>query len=316
MAKVLGDERHALVGFDGVLHGTVPIGSGLSSSAALECVTATVFEALGGWRLDPVEKARLCQRAENRFVGVNCGILDQYTSCLGREGCALLLDCRDLTSRPVQLALGIRVVICDTRAKRELAGSEYGERRADCEQGAALLGVPALRDVTPEAFDRSESSLPRRVARRCRFIIEENERVLRLAEALATGDRSSIGKPLCELVRRSESPVRDRCPGDGRDDGGDEGRPRRDRRPPGRGRLRRLHGRLRRGASGRQLRRVRAGRLLPGHRPRPRGRPRRGRRGGGTDVKNRVQHRRVWPRRWLRVPCLRAVTRRVSMEVS
>ncbi len=196
VARVLGDERHALVGFDGVLHGTVPIGSGLSSSAALECVTATVFEALGGWRLDPVEKAKLCQRAENQFVGVNCGILDQFTSCLGREGCALLLDCRDLTSRPVQIAPGIRVVICDTRAKRELAGSEYGERRADCEQGAALLGVTALRDVSLEAFGSSESSLPARVARRCRFIIEENERVLRLAEALVTGDRSTIGS-LC-----------------------------------------------------------------------------------------------------------------------
>ncbi len=95
-----------------------------------------------------------------------------------------------------QIAPGLRVVICDTRAKRELAGSEYGERRADCEQGAALLGVTALRDVTLEAFDRSESSLPGQVARRCRFIIEENERVLRLAEALTAGDRSSIAS-LC-----------------------------------------------------------------------------------------------------------------------
>jgi len=196
VARVLGEEGLAVVGCDGVLHGTVPIGSGLSSSAALECVTATVFEALGGWHLDPVQKAKLCQRAENEFVGVNCGILDQFTSCLGQEGCALLLDCRDLTSRPVQIAPGIQVVICDTRARRELAGSEYGERRADCEQGAALLGVTALRDVTLEAFCRSESSLPGQVARRCRFIIEENERVLRLAEALAAGDRSSIAS-LC-----------------------------------------------------------------------------------------------------------------------
>ena len=315
VAKVLGDERYALAGFDGVLHGTVPIGSGLSSSAALECVTATVFEALGGWRLDPVEKAKLCQRAENRFVGVNCGILDQFTSCLGREGCALLLDCRDLTSRPVQIAPGIRVVICDTREAR--AGRlrvRPAPGRLRTGGGAARRDGPAGRDS--RGFRPVGKSLPRQVARRCRFIIEENERVLRMAEALPRAtDRPS--QPLCELVRRSESAVRDRCPGDGRDDGGHAGRPRRDRRPPGRGRLRRLHGRLRRGASGRQLRRVRAGRLLPGHRPRSRGRPRRGRRRGGTDVKNRVQRgRRVWPRRWLRVPCLRAVTRRVSMEVS
>ena len=151
VAKVLADERLALAGFDGVLHGTVPIGSGLSSSAALECVTATVFEALGEWRLDPVEKARLCQRAENRFVGVKCGILDQFTSCLGREGCALLLDCRDLTSRPVQHNPEHPGRDLRHPARRELAGSEYGERQADCEQGVALLGVTALRDVTLEA---------------------------------------------------------------------------------------------------------------------------------------------------------------------
>jgi galactokinase len=179
-------------GFDGVIHSTVPLSSGLSSSAALECAAATVFEALGGWQLEPLQKALLCQRAENRFVGVNCGILDQFTSCMGKQGCALLLDCRDLSSQPVAIAAGIRIVICDTQSKRELAGSEYGERRAQCEQGARLLGADALREVTSASFHAREHELPPLVAKRCRFIIGEHERVYALANALTTADHAAI----------------------------------------------------------------------------------------------------------------------------
>ena len=192
VASELKSEGFELQGFDGVIHSIIPMSSGLSSSAALECVTATVFEALKGWRLDPVRKAVLCQRAENNFVGVNCGILDQYTSCAGREGCALLLDCGDLTSRPIKLPASSCVVICDTMSKRELAGSVYGQRRAQCEEGARRLGVNALCEITPLEFDVRERELPPEVARRCRFIIEENNRVLKLAEALTALDRAAI----------------------------------------------------------------------------------------------------------------------------
>jgi galactokinase len=169
----------------------------LSSSAALECATAVLFQTLGGWDIDKIQLALLCQRAENEFVGMNCGILDQYTSVLGQEGCALLLDCRDLTSRPVALPDDMQVVICDTRAQRELTGSEYGERRAQCEEGARLLGkvypgVQALRDVSLEQFKAHEADLPPIVAKRCRFIIEENKRVLGLSEKLSAGDRAAI----------------------------------------------------------------------------------------------------------------------------
>jgi galactokinase len=192
VARVLQCEGLRLTGFDGVIHSTVPMSSGLSSSAALECSAATVFEVLGDWKLEPARKAVLCQRAENQFVGVNCGILDQYTSCAGQEGCALLLDCRELSHQPVKLAEGVRVVICNTQAKRELAGSEYGQRRAQCEEGARRLGLRALREITPRAFYQREIELPAEVAKRCRFIVEENERVVKLAAALETFDREAI----------------------------------------------------------------------------------------------------------------------------
>jgi len=210
VADVLKSEGYDLSGFDGIVHSTVPLSSGLSSSAALECATAVLFRAMGGWEIDPVQMALLCQRAENEFVGMNCGILDQYTSVMGQAGCALLLDCRNLTGQPVTLPDGVQVVICDTQAERELTGSEYGERRAQTEEGAQLLarfypGVTALRDVTLEQFLEHEAVLPPLVARRCRFVIEENERVLQLAERLPTNDQTAI----CILMTTSYEGARD-----------------------------------------------------------------------------------------------------------
>ncbi len=192
VARVLQGQVPALQGFDAVIHSALPLGGGLSSSAALECAVATAFEALGGWRLDPKRKALLCQRAENEFVGVPCGILDQYTSCAGQAGCALLLDCRDLSSRPVRLAANLEVVICDTGLPRALAASEYAQRRAQCEEGARRLGVTSLRDLAPEIFRAHASTLPPIVARRCQFIVEESDRAPKLAHALTHGDRPAI----------------------------------------------------------------------------------------------------------------------------
>jgi galactokinase len=197
VAAILQDEGYRLNGFDGLIHSTVPISSGLSSSAALEVATAILFGTLGKWQVDGVKLALLCQRAENRFVGVNCGILDQYASALGQAGCALMLDCRNLTSQPVPLHRDVRVVICDTKAKRELTGTEYPERRAQCEEGARqlahfYLGVNTLRDVTLEQLVAHEKDLSQVVARRCRFIIEENQRVLQMGRVLPFGECAAI----------------------------------------------------------------------------------------------------------------------------
>ena len=197
VATVLKSEGYPLTGFDGLIQSTIPIGSGLSSSAALECATGVLFQSLSNWHIGPVEMAKLCQRAENEFVGMNCGLLDQYSSMMGQEGSAIRLDCRNLTSDPINVPDDLRVVICDTRANRELTGSEYGDRRAQCEEGTHLLsqvftGVTALRDVSLEQFEALEANLPETVARRCRFIIEENVRVLELSEALPSADHKTI----------------------------------------------------------------------------------------------------------------------------
>ncbi|MGD8487362.1 MAG: galactokinase [Chloroflexota bacterium] len=197
-AAVLASEGVDLAGFDGLLHSRVPFGSGLSSSAAIESVALLAFAAVSGIEIEPLRLALLGQRVENEFVGVACGILDQYTSVLGTAGHALLLDCRALISEAVEIAPELAVVICDTRAPRQLTGSEYDERRAQCEAGAAHIAgycpdVAALRDVPLELFEAREAELDPVVARRCRFIIEENARVLRLAEALPTGDEALLG---------------------------------------------------------------------------------------------------------------------------
>jgi galactokinase len=203
MAWVMEEAGFRLNGFDALIHSTIPFASGLSSSAAIEMAAGVAFEATSGLDLDPVRLAILGQRAENRFVGVNCGILDQYSSALGEADSAVLLDCRDLCHTIAPIAPGIAVVICDTCAPRNLAGTEYGERRAQCEEGAAILGrhyphVRALRDATCEMLDRHRDEMSPVVERRCRFIVEEDERVLALAGALTAGNRPQLGRVFAE----------------------------------------------------------------------------------------------------------------------
>lgn len=203
VAWSLQQAGYALSGFDGMVHSSVPMASGLSSSAALEVATARLFDNLGSLNLDPVRLAVLCQKAENEFVGMNCGILDQYTSSVCPPGQSILLDCRHLTSEVVPIHPSLSVVICDTRAKRELTGSEYPERRAACERTAARLAdiyparegqrpITHLRDVTLEELLAVQDQLPETDFKRARFVIEENQRVLDLANLLPKAEIQPI----------------------------------------------------------------------------------------------------------------------------
>jgi galactokinase len=201
-----------LCGAELTVAGNVPIASGLSSSAAIEVATATFFEALCGLEIEPREVALLCQRAENGFVGVNCGIMDQFISVLGRAGHALMLDCRSLDYRLAPLEdPALHVVVADTAVKRGLVDSAYNARRAECEQGVRMIGeltekpIKALRDVSVEAFRHVESELADPVRQRCRHVITENQRTLNAAAALEAGDLRRFGG----LLNASHASLRD-----------------------------------------------------------------------------------------------------------
>ncbi len=179
----------------------VPVGAGLSSSAALEVAAAAALAGLSGLKLAPRELALLCWRAENEFVGVRCGVMDQFAAALSRSGSALLLDCRTLEYEDIHLPLEqCRLLIVDSRVPRSLAASEYNRRREECEAAvehlAKLLGRPlrSLRDVNITEIDKVEGMLPALLARRCRYVVEENERVVAAAAALQAGKLQEFGR--------------------------------------------------------------------------------------------------------------------------
>lgn len=173
---------------------SVPLGGGLSSSAALEVATATLVEAVTGQAMDGREKARLCQRAENEYVGMPCGIMDQFSSALCVEGEAMRLDCRSLETTPVPLAdPGVTVLIINSNVKHELSSSEYPVRRAQCEEAAEALGKPALRDVTMAELERAKHELHPDVYRRARHVVSEDARTRGFADAAAAGDWVQAG---------------------------------------------------------------------------------------------------------------------------
>jgi galactokinase len=199
VAWALSEDGHELRGADLLVSGDVPIGAGLSSSAALEVASVRMFAELSGLELDPVEVAYKGKTAENGFVGVQSGIMDQFVASLGVPGNLLFIDCRTNEYRNIPLPHGVRVVVVDTTVKRELASSAYNERRAQCEDGVRALRnhIPharALRDVTPEDLERLGKHLPETVIRRCRHVVEENARVLEAVRALEDGDAVRLGK--------------------------------------------------------------------------------------------------------------------------
>jgi galactokinase len=195
-----------LRGLNLAVSGDVPSGAGLSSSASLEVALIQAFKTLQGFDgLDPTTMALIAQAAENRFVGCNCGIMDQLISARGEAGHALLIDCRTLHAQPVALPAGVAVLIVDSRIQRGLVESEYNTRRQQCEAAAAALGVKALRDVTPEMLDGAAYKLAPLVLRRARHIVSENERTLAAAKALAAGDLTTMGR----LMAESHASMRD-----------------------------------------------------------------------------------------------------------
>ncbi len=179
--------------FRGAFAGDVPLGSGLSSSAAIEAATALALDALFHLEISKKDLAVLCQQAENKFVGVNSGIMDQYASLLSQAGMALLIDCRSLEAESVPLditAAGFTLLICDTRVPRELSATGYNARRLACEQAARSLGVKDLRDIQISDLDR----LSGEELKRARHVVTENARVLAAVEALRQRDFGAFGK--------------------------------------------------------------------------------------------------------------------------
>lgn len=201
-----------LSGMNIIFTGNIPIGSGLSSSAALEVVTAYTIATLNELEIKPVEMALLCQRAENNFVGVNCGIMDQYVSRLGQKDNALLIDCRSNEYELVPFSIGdYQVVICNSKVERGLVDSEYNQRREECEKASRYFAeklehrVLALRDVTVEELEREAAGLEELTYRRARHVITENNRVLMAVSALRNNDLKTFGK----LMTESHNSLRD-----------------------------------------------------------------------------------------------------------
>ena len=197
-------------GFDAQISGNLAAGIGLSSSAALEVATAGMLMKLFAIEMAPLDLAKLCRRAENEFVGMRCGIMDQFISCNGRRDHALMLDCRSLQFKLLPLAPSARMVICNTMVKHQHASGEYNQRRTACEEGVRILrkqlpGVRSLRDVTPEQLEQHREALPAVIYRRCRHVVSENVRVESAAEALEANDLPAFGK----LMGESHKSLRD-----------------------------------------------------------------------------------------------------------
>ncbi len=197
-------------GMDAVYASDVPRGSGLSSSASVEMGFMIAWQTLGGWSLPSMQRALLGQRAENQYVGVNCGIMDQFASACGVENHLLLLDCRSLEWKTIPLPEDISIVIADTRVRRKLTSGEYNKRRAACEEAVRLLkqdlpDIASLRDVRVEDFNRFAGKLPELVSKRARHVVEEIERSKQAEALLEAGNIHHFG----ELMNQCHVSLRD-----------------------------------------------------------------------------------------------------------
>jgi galactokinase len=203
VAWALLERGHRVTGVQAALTSDIPIGAGLSSSAAVEVAFAIAWQALGEWPLQRLELAQACQQAENQYVGVQCGLMDQFASLHGLSGHALLFDCRTLDWKPLPLPSGAALVIADSGARRDLSSTAYNQRRLACRQAVEILAghipnVAALRDVTAEAFTQHASSLPPTVRRRAEHVVKEINRVTQATHLLQAGDAPGLGALMSE----------------------------------------------------------------------------------------------------------------------
>jgi len=210
IAVVLQQNGHPLKGANLLVQGEVPIGAGLSSSAALEVASALALISLNGAVFPLADLAKLCQRSENTFIGAHVGIMDQFVSCFGKTGHALLLDCRSLEFELIPIPDRARMVVCNTTVKHEHASGEYNRRREECEEGVKILGawypeIRALRDLSIDRLLQHAKDVPEKIFRRCRHVVEENERVRDGARRLRAGDLNGFG----ERMRESHRSLRD-----------------------------------------------------------------------------------------------------------
>ena len=203
VAVLLAGEGHAIPGFDLSIWGDVPLGSGLSSSAALEVVTALAICSLIGVTYPGPVLARLCQRVENEFVGANCGIMDQFISANGKENHALLLDCRDLSFKLAPIPANVALVIANTMVKHSIAGGDYPTRRRESEAACAIInahrgGVPFLRDATLEDLEKWGTEMEPKSYLRAKHVITEDLRTVAAEKALEKGDLKEVGRLMAE----------------------------------------------------------------------------------------------------------------------
>lgn len=205
MAWALRRSGHPVSDLHGVVSSNIPMGSGVSSSAAIEMAFGVVWRALGDLKISMPELAQIGKLCENMFVGVNSGIMDQMASAMGRDGQAMFLDTRDLSIDYAPIPPDLAIVLCDTKKQRALTDSAYNERRSQCEEACRILGVRALRDATLDDLERHRAQMPEVVYRRAKHVVTEDDRSHRFKSALETGDRRAIG----DLMRASHESLRD-----------------------------------------------------------------------------------------------------------
>ncbi len=210
IAVVLQQTGHPAKGANLLVQGEVPIGAGLSSSAAVEVASALALISLNGAVIPLADVAKLCQRSENTFIGAHVGIMDQFVSCFGKAGHALLLDCRSLEFEYIPIPDRARMVVCNTMVKHEHASGQYNRRREECEEGVRILRkwypeIRALRDLSIDRLVQHAKDVPEKIFRRCRHVVEENERVRDGACRLRAGDLNGFG----ERMRESHCSLRD-----------------------------------------------------------------------------------------------------------